>query len=78
MKKELGKRSLALLLSLMLVVTMTPAKMVIAEGADNLENKITLTVDKNGLSNCSVSAVKVAEGENEPTVVSSDANDENT
>ena len=78
MKKELGKRSLALLLSLLLVVTMTPAKMVIAEGADNLENKITLTVDKNGLSNCSVSAVKVAEGENEPTVVSSDANDENT
>lgn len=53
MKREWGKRVLALVLSGMLLMTMTPSKLVLADEVPSAtEEKVTLTVDQTELANC--------------------------
>lgn len=65
MKREWGKRVLALVLSGMLLMTMTPSKLVLADEVPSApEEKVTLTVNKDGLQQCTAK-ISVTQGESE-------------
>ncbi len=65
MKREWGKRVLALVLSGMLLMTMTPSKLVLADEVPSTpEEKVTLTVNTAGLQNCNA-GISVTQGASE-------------
>lgn len=74
MKKELGKRALAFVLSIMLMMTMTPAKLVLAydAGSDDEPEKVALTVDQTAPENATITNVTVTVGENTPITADND------
>ena len=73
MKREWGKRVLALVLSGMLLMTMTPSKLVLAaDEVPSTTEEVTLTVNKDGLRNCTVE-ISVTQGESKVSESSADS-----